>query len=568
MPAISTLVDRSVNTAHRRLFLQSFFNKLAVCTAVATGLALVGFVVQPLLIERPKSYDWVRWAGLAGLFLASVGAAIYWAMRTAPSRQNAALEVDGRFGLKERVTTAISLTPELSATPAGSALLADAEAKVKPLSVGEKFPVKARWTAALAPAFGLLIAVAALWWNPAVLAFGANDSNAGKKEGDKADDSANPKKEAAKANEKAKEEKPRENRSTALAELEAELKNLDNKFEKDPFDDTKEKNTERVADLTKLEEKIEKFNKEREQELKQLGDKLGELSKLSQDKDFDGGPADQLNDALAKGDLGKAEEEIDELKKKAKEKDLTPEDAKKLSKKLEKMKDELERLDRDKEEKKKELEKKKDQAKKENRDEDAAELDRELEKLKQEQEAGSEELKDLAQKLGRAKDALDKGDMEDAAEALEKAGKAVDKMQGEVEDLKDGEKRLQQLKSERKKACEACECEGDKPGKPNGKKSMNNKGGIGSGERDWNKDADTGSTEERVRSLMDLKGEQRFGGLTKGEGFTKKTDRELGKEIKKQAQDAPGSSDVQTLPRDARDSVTEYFKKLGGTEKK
>ncbi len=69
-----------------------------------------------------------------------------------------------------------------------------------------------------------------------------------------------------------------------------------------------------------------------------------------------------------------------------------------------------------------------------------------------------------------------------------------------------------------------------------------------------------------MRSPFDIKGKKTFGGLTKGQAFTKKTDKELGSAIQQAAQEAPGAAEVQRLPRDARDSVKEYFEKLGGTK--
>lgn len=573
MPAQLSLVDRSVQIALKRLVGQSLLNNLSLWLGVSTGIALGWFVLQPLLLESPPV--WLRWTVLAGLTAVGLGMAIWQTIRSAPTRQQAALEVDSRFELRERVTTALALTPDLLDTPAGEAVSADAEARVKKLRVGERFPVKPRWTAALAPVFVLALVAVVLWWNPSPLNFSGSDEakNGGKGNNQTANDTIAPKKtETENKRDKAIDDlAKRENRSKELEELEKEIKDMSGKFDKDKYDDLPEKAREKAAELTKLEEKVEKYKIEKEQELKQLAEKLNQLDKLTKDDDFGEGGADKLNDALSKGDLDKAEEELEGLKKKAKDKELTPEDAKKLSKQLEKMKDELERLDRDKEEKKKELEKKRDEAKKENRPEDASELDRELEKLKQEQEAGQEELEKLGQQLQRASDALNKDDQEEAANSLEQARKSVEKMQGEVEDLKEAEMRLQKLKSERKQACAQCEGgeKGDKKSDELKKgKNMNNKGGIGAGERDWNPEADTGFEETRKRSLMDLKGETQFGGLTKGQGFTKKTDKELGAQLKRAAQDAPGAADLQRLPRDAKESVGEYFKKLGGTENK
>lgn len=573
MPAQLSFVDRSVAIALRRLVGQSLLNHLTLWLGVTTGLAAVWFFVQPLLFAAPP---WLRWVVLAGLTTVGLGMALWQTLRKAPSREQAALEVDNRFGLRERVTTAYALSDDLRDTPAGEAVTADAEARVKKLSVGERFPVKPRWTAILAPVFALAIVAVVLYWNPTPIDFsGSGDGKNANKAADTANPNAAPVAKKSDAEEKRekelKEMAKRENRGKELDELEKEIKDLQGKFDKEKYDDVPEKAREKAAELTKLEEKAEKLKVEKEQELKQLGDKLNKLENLTKDDDFkDEDAGKRLNDALAKGDLDKAEEELEGLKKKAEDKELTPEDAKKLSKQLDKMKDELERLDRDKEEKKKELEKKKEEAKKENRQEDAAELDRELEKLKQEQEAGKEELEQLGQQLQRASDALNQDNQEEAAKALEQARKSVEKMQGEVEDLKEAEMRLQQLKQERKKACAQCEGgkKGDKQDKVTPNKSMKNEGGIGAGEREWNPEAETGFEETRKRSLMDLRGETQYGGLTQGKGFTKKTDKELGAQLKRAAQDAPGSADLQRLPRESKDSVAEYFKKLGGTESK
>lgn len=557
-----SLLDRSVRTARGRLVGQSLLNKVAVCLAVALGASLVWFVVQPLLLEAPPK--WLRWTMLGGLSAAGLLAAILWTRRTAPSREFAALEIDSRFDLRERVTTAVALTPDLRQSSAGQALLADAETRVKPIAVSEKFPVKPRWTAALAPAFAAALVAVVLWWNPAAIAWGQDAGPDGKgPETAKATPNTLQKQ---KADPKAKAKdalEQRNNKSDTLKELERELAELNEKYQKDPFQDTPEKTKEKVAELTPLEDKLKKFNEEKEQKLQQLADKLSQLEKLNKEQGFDEGPAEGLKDALSKGDIKKAEEEVDELKKKAKDKKLDKEDAQKLSKQLDQMKNELEKLARDKERKdklKKEIEKAKQEGK------DAESLERELEKMEQEQKQSAELMEKLAQQMGAAKDALDKEDMEQVAEELAKAGKTLEQIEAEVEDLKDGEATLQRLKEARAKACAACEGKDGEKKKWDGKESKGGPGGEGAGKREINDKADGQSVDERVRSPFDIKGKKTFGGLTKGQAFTKKTDKELGSAIQQAAQEAPGAAEVQRLPRDARDSVKEYFEKLGGTK--
>jgi uncharacterized coiled-coil DUF342 family protein len=452
MPGNPSVLDRSVRVARGRLVRQSFLNKAAACLAVSLGLALAWFVVQPLLFESPPL--WLRWTALGTLTAVGLAAAVWWTRRTAPSREYAALEIDNRFALRERVTTAVALTPDLTATPAGQALLADAEAKVKPLDVREKFPVQMRWTAALAPAFTLALLAVVLWWNPGTLAWGQTADAATVKEGEvaKTTAAALQKKKADPAGKKTETLDKRPGKSDKLEELEKELANLNDKY-KDPTEETAEKNKEKVAELTPLEDKLKKFNEEKQQKLQQLADKLRELEKLNKEEGFEDGPAKDLNDALAKGDLKKAEEEVDELRKKAKDKKLDKKDAEKLSKQLDKMKNELEKLARNKE-RKEELKKKIEQAKKEGKD--AESLERELEKIDQEQKAAAELMEKLAQKMAAAKDALDKEDLEQLAEELAQAGKTLEEIESEVDDLTEGEATLQRLKELRQKAAEAC----------------------------------------------------------------------------------------------------------------
>ena len=587
-------IDRSVRIARSRLLRQSFVNNLGVCWLAALGLIVVWFIAQPMLIETPPAS--LRWIVLgSGLALGFI-AAVWRTRSTAPTAEHAALEIDNRFQLRERITTAVALPPELRNTSAGQALFADAENKLAPLNVSEKFPLAPRRHLLGVPALGLALAALAMWWNP--VAMGLTQTDEEKAAAQKIQDQTV----AAQTPTKKKSEKPkaaveappeRPNKGKGLKDLEEELAKAHDKFAKDPFEETAEKQREKAAELAQLETKTQKFVEEKHDQLQELKEQFQKLDKLNMDKEFEDGPAKDFNDALSKGDLKKAKEEIDELKKKAKDKKLDEKDQEKLERQLDKIKKELERLDRDKqkvneekkkerEEKKKELEKEIDKAKQENKD--ASELEREREKIeKQEQterEAG-EQLKDLANNLGGAQKGLEEKDLEKVAEELEKAGKGLEKIEGEVQDFQEAESQLQKLKEERREAAgqgekgqkgekgqgqgegEPMPGEGTEPGQK--KKGPGTSGGIGAGQRPINDDAKTNSQDEKIRSPFDPDGKKTFAGSTRGPAFTKKTEAELGKEIQQRAQEAPAGADAQRLPRDARDSVKEYFEKLGGT---
>ena len=560
MSALSP-IERSVARARRRLFVQSLVNALIVGWAVGLGVGLGWLFAEPWVLESPPA--WSKWAVVAGAAALGTALAVWRAVRSTPSREATALEIDTRFGLRERVTTALTLAERDAATPAGQAVVADAAAKVAPLKVADRFPVRVRWHALAVPALAGCLAAAAVFYHPDPARVQAGeDDPAAKKPGDAAKIAANSQKKAVPFTKpKAPDELDRGAKSEKMKDLETELDKLAEKWAKDPFADTPEKQREKVTEATKMEEKLKEFSREKLEKLSQMEKQLAQLDKLNKDKDFSDGPAKGLNDALAKSDLKKAKDEVDELRKKAKNKDLDKKEQEKLAKQLDKMKDEVEKLSRNKE-REEELKKLIDKAKEEGRD--AESLERELEKTQSETKESSEALQDLAQSLKRAQQAAEKGDLDELSRELEKVGDRIKETEGELKDLEDAQEYLQRLKAEKEKACKACQGQGQGKGNGKGDTDQPNDGGIGEGRRPINEDAKTSSQDERIKGLFDPTGKKSYGGATRGPAFNKKTTAEFGKEIREAVQEAPVAADSQRLPRDARDAVKEYFQSLGG----
>ena len=160
-------IDRSVRVARSRLLRQAFVNHLGIGWAVALALTLAWFVAQPMLLENPPpSLRWiVLGAGLSlGLFVAIVRTRM-----GAPTDERVALEIDSRFQLRERITTAMALPGELRNSSAGRALFADAESKLAPLNLSEKFPLEPRRHLLGIPVLALALGAVVLWWNPEAL---------------------------------------------------------------------------------------------------------------------------------------------------------------------------------------------------------------------------------------------------------------------------------------------------------------------------------------------------------------------------------------------------------------
>lgn len=564
MPATLTPIERSVRKARRRLFGQLLVNRLAVCWSAALLLGLVCVLAEPFVTE-PIPAD-LKWYVVGGLVALGTVAAVVWAKLSTPAAPSVALELDTRFALRERVTTALGLTPTQLATPAGQAVIADAAEKVAPLAVKEKFPVRPRWHAAFIPALAGCIALAVFFPIPVVQkALAGGDDPQAEKKAEALAAKQDPKQPPPPPQRnKAPELALREDKSKELKDLEEQINQMMRKYDTDPNRETQEKLKEKVTELTSMEEKVKKFGEEKAKRLEKMEQQLQQLDRLNEKQDFKNGPADKLNEALQKGDLKKAMDEFDQLKKKLKDKEITKEEAEKLARQLEKMKEQMQNLERDKEREKKlkDLLKK---AQEEGRDQDAESLDRELKNLQNQMKESTDATQELAQRMQKAQEALQKGDFEEAANELEKAAKELQKTEGELQDLEDAEQYLQRLKGEK---CESCKkCQGEKNGDGLCDKDDADWSPFTSpatGKRKENKDAKTASDDERIRGIFDPRGKKTYGGATKGPAFKKATTAELGPAIQQAAQDAPKATDSQRLPRDAKDTVKEYFQNLGG----
>jgi len=549
-------IERSVRKARRRLFAQLLLTRLPVAWSVALLAGLAWVVAEPTL-GSAAAY---RWPVLGALVAVATVAAVWSARRGTPGVTGVALEVDSRFALCERLTTAVGLSEAERASPAGAAVLADALAKVTPLAVRERFPVRLTWPTAAVPALAGLIALAAIYPLNFLSEAAADDAVAAGKVAAAADVSPDPKAAVPfTQRNKPAELAARPDKSKELQELEQQINDLIRKYDIDAKRETPEKLKEKVTEMTSLEQKVKKFNEEKRDRLEKLEQQLQQLDRLNKDKEFQDGPAKKLNEALQKGDLGKAKEELDQLKKKVKDGKLSEEDKQELAKQFEKMKDQLQRNDAAKQREEK-LKQMLDAAKKEGREQDAEGLERELKQSQEDRQQSKEASKDFAEKLQKAKEALEKGDNEEAAKQLEQAAKSLEGTEADLKDLEDAESYLQRLKDDKKAACKKCEGEGECKGD---KDDATGKGQA-SGKRPENKDAKSDSEEQRQKGIFDPRGKKTYGGSTKGPAFKTATAGELGPAIQSAAQEAPAAADSQRLPRDAKQTVKEYFEGLGG----
>lgn len=582
--ALTTLV-RQVARVRRRLFLGSLLSLLAWSWVGALALAAGWFFVQPYVLAEPP--DWLRWAVLGGLAGLSTAAALTLAVLRAPNQVTADLSLDERFGLRERVTTSLTLAPEQAVTPAGQALLADVEGRLAQVRVADRFPVRLPWKpAALLPACAVALLLLALYWNP----------NLGTGEASAATDPVTPAEARAAIDEQMKklalnkpaarkaEEQPK---SEDLQKIQADIEN----FTRKPRE-TRDDIRERIKDATALEAEIKRQQKEQAQRIDALKEAMKQAERLTRKnrKKDQEGPGKNAADALARGDMERSRDELERLsrelekeQKKEEEKErlrrkkrdakteeekekldreldkleknskLSDKDKEDLQKQLEDMKDQLERLSRKKEDLAKEL---KEMAEKGEIDKE--QLERELEQLEKENQLSEEEKKELeeaAKELGECKECMKQGKNGEAGKKLAKAAKKMGGAGGKEGDEQERARMLQRVQAVKKALCRSL---------------AGNNPAPGAGRRPDGKDKGDTAHEDKLapgelgKGQMEVVGQGPKGGL-KFDGPRKPTD--MKEEIRQAGQEAAAAIDRQRLPPSARKMARDYFQKVRSQEK-
>ncbi|HEV3261136.1 MAG TPA: hypothetical protein VG013_30065 [Gemmataceae bacterium] len=543
-PDLSPL-HRQIGRVSRRLFLQTFLNRLVWCCSAALLLSAAWFLAQWYLFDSLSVG--VRLAVAGGAVLAGVALAGVLAMFQAPSRVAAALLMDERFGLKERVTTSLTLAPGQEATPAGQALLEDVNQRVGQLDVGSRFPMRVSWTAALVPVCAAVLAVAAFYYQPAP-AQATLGSGAGKDREQAPANADEIKEKLNRLKQQAARRKPTDPAvSEDLKRIEAELDKIANK----PHD-TKNELRERVKELTPLEDEL----KNREQKLADKNEavkhQLDQLNRGPKDGSQDG-PAKELHKALSQGNMDQARKEMENLEKKLKNDGLSKKEQEQLAKQMKDIEQKLQQLSRQ-EDKEKQLKKLNQDGKL-----DAETLQRELDQLKQDKDK-LKDLANVAKQLGQCQKCLKQGDSAGAAKSLKQATEQLKEMSGQDKELREVREQLQRLQDARESCCKGM---GDQPGgeNMNAKNTSKNPGGRRTAAPDK---GNTRGIDREAKVMFDKKGQKVFEGYAPGEGFKGKSAAEIAGDVKQASQEAPEAMDQQRIPKAARDMARGYFGKLGG----
>lgn len=418
---------KQVAAAHRRLVFEQFVRRLVVCLTATLGVAAVA-VAAPKAWPLPTLPPWWGAAWLAGGATLGVLAAGAWTLARRRSHLDAAIEVDKRFNLRERVASSMSLTDEDRESEAGRAVVADAVRAVDRVEVAEAFrldPGRRAW-APLAPA-AVALALMTLLADRTASTSAASTV-------------------AQRAPEQVKNSAEELRKKIAQRVAEAKKKGLKDatgllqQVEEGAAQLAKRDDASRKEAAVKLNNLADQLDKRRQE----LGAKRAVEEQLNTMKDLGKGPAQKAADAMKRGDWARAREELKRLNDQIAKGDLTEEQKKQLAEQLGKMADKLNQAADAHREAMKSLER---QIKEQREQGDLAkanELQQKLDQLRQ-QAPQMGPMQKLASQMRDAQQAMEKGDAQQAQQAMQQMQQAMEQMAQQAADAEMIEATLEQL---------------------------------------------------------------------------------------------------------------------------
>lgn len=608
-------INRQVHLAQRRIFVGNFFRILgwslfAGLLVAALGLAIPKIWAFETLETEAAVRNWNLGWILGGSFLSLlVASMLTWISRG--SSIEAALEVDKRFGLKERISSALSLDSKSAQTAAGSALIDDANRRVQKVDIRDAFPFKPTWKALL-PLIPALVLIALIFLPNAVKEVQATVPPT--------------------LSEKKKEVRIAIEQSQK--KLSENIKKLEEKGLKDAKLDFKSLG-KKVDELNSGSEQLKKdalvklneIKKQVEEQKKQFGDAEEMKREFNQLKRIEQGPARKLNSAMAQGDFEEAKKVIKDLAKKLADGKLSSVEKKQLAQNMQDMAEQVKNMAEKHEQKKQELKDRIEQAMKEGNLDQAAKLQQQLED-RQNKDRQMDKMRKIADQLQKAGDAMknkqqqgnqqqgkkpqqgnqkqqqgnqqqgngnskqekqnsqgQSGDQQGnqqeqsqpgqgnqpseaqtqaAQQALEDLAEEMENIQADLESLEaleDLEQDLQDCKND----LNGCEGQGGAGGKGD-KPNWNDWGkgeGKGGGKRARDESGDTGHFKSQVRGKIQ-KGETVVTGNADGENIAGQSIAEARADIQSSISGDTDPLEDQTLPRAQREHAQQYFERLRG----
>ena len=548
-------IESQVASARRRLMLGTFGRAMCYTLFAALIVATIAVAIPKIWVMDVDSNTW-SYAWIGGTVLAAFIAAIGYVFSTAPSHEEVAEEVDRRFGLRERLSSSMTLDAREEETDFGLALKADAEKRAGQLEVADRFALKPNKLGWLPLSLIPILALVMFLVEPANQSTASAPSTAEQAELDQV------KKVAAQLKKRIQQQK-----RNADAKGLKEAKELFEKMEADLNKISERKNLNRKEAMIAMND----LKKELEERRSQLGSSEQMRKAMSAMKGLEAGPGDKVAKAMEKGEFGKAKDLVNQLAKKMRDGKLTEREKKQLQKQVEQMKKQMQDAVKKHEQAKKDLQKKIDQAKAEGRNADAAKMQQQMQKMQQ-QDKQMQQMQKMAEAMNQAQQAMQNGKPGEAADAMQQMADQLGEMQQEMAELEDLEATLDELaQGKNQMRCKNCggggckQCQGNMgqfgQGQGQGEGEGNGLGrGSGAGDRP-EEEGDTNTYETQVRGKV-RKGKARIAGFADGPNKKGVSREELKQLVESAIAEESKALDNENLPRTEQEHATDYFNKL------
>lgn len=544
-------IETKVRSARRRIIAGRFGQALCVTLFGALIVATLAIALPALRVMEVDFGSWVYgWIG--GCSLAALVAAAAYAIITAPSIEMVATEVDRRFGLRERLSSSISLSDDEKGTAFGLALEADAEKRAGQLEVADRFRLKPTKLGWLPVSIIPVLAIVLLLVEP------MSESNAGLAGKTDVAEIKQVKTVASQLKKRIQQQR-RKAESEGLKEAQA----LYEKMEADLNKITKRENMNRKDAMIAMND----LKKQLEERRGQLGSSEQMRRALSQMKGIQAGPGEKVAKSIEQGNFGQAKEMVKQLASKMRDGKLTEKEKEQLKKQVEQMKQALQKAVQAHEQKKRELEQKIEKARREGRGDDAAKMQQQLNQLQQ-KDSHMQQMQQMAQAMSQASKAMQKGNGAQAADALEQMADQLGDMQQEMAELEDLQSAMDQLsQSKNQMRCDKCggggceACQGLGMGFGN---SFGEGDGFGNGNGSGNRpeqEEDTNTYETQVRGQV-KKGSAIIAGFADGPNKKGISREDVKQAIQGSLAEESDPTENQTLPRTEREHAQQYFDQL------
>jgi len=552
-----------VRKAHRRLLVEQF---LATFCWTSGGAFLLAAVV--VAVDRYWPLGVAVWVWFVAAAALAVVAAVGWTWLRRRSRLDAAIELDRRFALKERVSSALALSKTELASPAGEALVRDAIARSAQLDVRSRFrPTMRRWQPLL-PLLPLAVAVILALFVDQVVREEPAEAKAAEAQKEQIRRTSEELRKRIAQQKKAVLEKD-------LKELEAPLGKIEKELEKLSRSETADKKDA----LLKLSDLAE--------DLQQRRTKVGGVEQVRRQleglKAGPTGPADEMAKAIRDGDFSKAADQVKKLQDELKDAKLNDQQREQLAKQMADMQQKLDQIAQAHEQAQKDLQEKVDQLRKQGDNAQADQLQKKLDQLQQ-QAPQMQQLQQLAQKLGDCSQCLNPANgqqgAQQAADQLAQMADQLDQLQKDADAMETLDQTLDQISQAKESmackqcngaGCEACQGQGMGQGKgqkqgqgqqvAGGRKGQGNGDGLGEGQghglRPEN-DNKVGFRDSQIRPDVQP-GKIVAIGSTGGPNAKGQVQQVIAAETQAAAQSQDNPLTGQTLPRGYRDNAQQYF---------